>query len=185
MKPREKILALIIAGLAVLFAADRLIVAPVTTAFADVRDETRRLESRLAEARAMVKSRRKIERRWSAIRLAGLGDAADTARLRVQVRTSAWAQESGLNLNTLSTGRVEEGETYDELGFALTGVGTLESTGQFLLRVSQADFPLRIGDCTLTARGDERDALTLSLKLSTIVRPDTADTDAPSGEVAR
>lgn len=172
MNRREKILALVIAGLAALFAADRLIVAPLTAGFAEVRDETRSLEADLTEANAMVKSQRKIEQRWTAVRLAGLADAADAARLRVQVTASAWARDSGLSLNTLSTGRPEEGETYDRLGFSLTGVGTIESIQKFLIKVDQADFPLRIGDCTVTGRSDEASELTLSLKLTTIVQRD-------------
>lgn len=175
MNQREKILALVIVGLAVLFAADRLVVAPLTTAFGEIAEETRSLESELAEANAMVKSRRKIEQRWQAVRLAGLSDAIDAARLRLQVSTSAWARDSRLNLNTLSTGRAQENDPYTELGFTLTGVGSLESIQRFLIKIDQADFPLRINDCTITARGDERDELTLSLKLSTIVRAEASE----------
>ena len=177
MNQREKILALIIVALAVLFAADRFVVAPVTAAFAGVEDETARLEADLAEARAMVRSERKIERRWKAVRLAGLTDATDAARLRVQVSASAWARDGGLSLNTLSTGRVEEGETYDQLSFALTGVGNLEAIQRFLLKVTQADFPLRIESCTITSRGDDRDEMTLSLRLTTIVQGAQSDGD--------
>ncbi|MEL7087037.1 MAG: GspMb/PilO family protein, partial [Planctomycetota bacterium] len=155
-----------------------------TTAFAEVKDQTRSLEAELTETRAMIRSRRKIERRWTAVRLAGLADAADAARLRLQVSVSAWARDSGLSLNTLSTGRAQEGETYDRLGFSLVGVGSLESIQKFLIAVDRAEFALRIDGCTITARNDGRDELTLSLKLSTIVRPDTPDTDAPNPGVS-
>lgn len=185
MNGREKILALVIVGLAALFAVDRLVVAPVTTAFAEVAEETQELEAELTEARAMVNSRAKIERRRSAYRLAGLDTALDAARIRVQVHVTEWSQECGLQVNALSSGRVVRGETYDRLSFTLTGVGRLSSIHRFLLETESAGFPLRITDCTIARRGDDSDELTLSLNLSTVVTAGAEDERLARAEVTR
>lgn len=185
MNKREKIMVLIIVGLGVLFAADRFVVTPISEAFANVRAETERLEGKLTEAKAMIRNQDKIERRWSGYRFAGLKEAADAARIRVQANMTDWSQDSRFKLNNLSTGRVVEGEDYNRMAFSLSGVGSLQSIQRFLWAIDTADFPLRINDCSIVSRGDDSDELTLSMNISTIITPDAASNTMVLAEAGR
>ena len=98
MNKREKILAVIIAGLGLLFAVDRLVVAPLTSAFEAVHEEAEQVEAKLTEADAMVRSQKKIKKRWSQYRLAGLAGGAEVARIRVQSRVTEWSRSARLRV---------------------------------------------------------------------------------------
>ena len=170
MNRRELILALAVAGLIVFFAVDRLVIAPLTEGYAAMNEQADQLQSDLTEAQVMVRSADKIEKRWRDYRKAGLASAIDAARIRVQVQVSAWSAETGLQVSTLSSGRVVPGDTYDRMTFALTGSGSLQQIRDFLYDLQSANFPLRVTDCTITRRSDESDTLSVTLQLSTIVQ---------------
>lgn len=180
MTKREKILLFVTLAVVGLFALDRLVIVPVSAAFSNLEVETAAARTQLNEARTLVNRADRIEQRWGGYHAAGLGDDMNAAQARAQLRLTQWAQTAGLGIETLSTGRVVEGERFDEVSFIVSGTGSLASVERFLWEVRQADFPLRIERSDLASRNESEDALMFSLTLSTIVSAPPAE-----GEDAR
>jgi len=169
MSRREKwLLVAVVAGVA-LFAADRLIVAPLMASFAAMDDRADALEAQLADARALVNNAGRIERRHRGYLAAGLDADPSAARALLQRRLDAWSRDSGLGLKTQSAGRVVDREGLAEVTVVVSGEGTLASVERFLREVEQAPFPLRVVGCELTKRVDDADRIGVSLTLSTAV----------------
>lgn len=179
MSAREMWLLIAVLGLGGLFLADRFVLAPILEALDASEDEISRLEAELTEAQALIDSRRAIEARWAGYQLAGLDRDLERARLHVQEQLAIWSRDTGVNLESLSTGRVLDREAFQALTFNASGVGTMTQVQQFLYRLRRADFPLRVLTCDITSRGTDADRLNLSLTLSTLV------TTEPAGAPAR
>ena len=168
MKPREKLLVWVIAGLVGLFVLDRLVISRVLSAFDEVATKTAEVEKKYNEARVLVDNQRAIQMRYAAYEQASLpNNDPDAARQAV----SQWASDAGVEVSIFSPGKQTRGERYDEKVFTFTGKGTIAQVEKLLWALRTAPFPLRIERCTLTSSDETKDALTLTLSLTTLLEP--------------
>jgi hypothetical protein len=170
MSKRERILAAGVAILVALFGLDRIVLQPLTDSLGQMQAEVQQLEAHLDDANLLTRNEALIEQRWRAYRLAGVADTADRARIRVQEQLTAWSQSAGLQLQSLSTGRVATGERFDQIGFTVAGTGSIKAVQRFMWSIRVAPFPLRISSSDIVCRDEQLDRLSLSLRLSTVAK---------------
>lgn len=172
MQKPSRMMTIAIVGVAAIvgfLALDGLVLSPLAEVFDRLDIEEQRLEAELAEARALIQNEKRIRKRWSAYAAAGLDGDTEIARIRVQEQLTQWSQSAGLNVERLSSERVAPGERFDEVGFIISGTGSMASVQKFLFSLRRAPFALRIKECDITSRNEKQDRLTVSLRLSTIV----------------
>jgi len=168
MKPREKLLVWVIVGLVGLYVLDRLMISRVMAAFDQVQTQTEAAEKQYNEARVLVDNQRTIQMRYAAYEQAALpNNDADAARQQV----SQWASDAGVEVSIFSPGKQTQGERYDEKVFTFTGKGSIREVEQLLWSLRIAPIPLRIERCTLTSSDESKDELTLTMTLTTILKP--------------
>lgn len=174
MKQREKLLVFVIAGLVGLFLLDQVVISRVMTAFDEVDTKTQAAEKQYNEARALLDNQRQIMRRHAAYEQASLpGNDPDAARQYI----SQWARDAGVEVSIFSPGKQTSGERYDEKVFTFTGKGRIREVEQLLWSLRTAPIPLRIERCTLTSSDESKDELTLTLSLTTILKPTSDATE--------
>lgn len=177
MKKREKILVWVIVALIGVFVIDRIVVSRVIEAFDAVRAQTTAVNTQLIEAQGLVNNQRSIDQRWQAYRAAKLPDNDPDAALQL---ITQWALDAGMSVQVYTSGRQIAGERFDRKVFTFSATGPMRSVEGFLWSLRAAEIPLRIETCTLNSRDEDKDELSLTLMLTTIL-DSTADDAAGGG----
>lgn len=170
MHKRERILAIGVAVLVGGWALDAMFIGPGLAWLAKLRTEARSAATEAAEAGLLVDRSRQIMDRWRAWHASGVLDDEDAARFRAQQAVAGAARSSSCTIDTLGGGQrvlAAQGQTYDLLRLTVSGQGSLAEVQGFLAALESAPQPLRIERCELAARDPRKDALDLSLTLST------------------
>lgn len=177
MKKHEKILVWVIVGLIGVFVIDRIVVSRVTDAFDTVRNQTAEVEQQLVKAQVLVNNQRSIDQRWQGYHAAKLPDNDPDAALQL---ITQWALDAGMSVQVYTSGRQIEGERFDRKVFTFSATGPMRSVEGFLWSLRAAEIPLRIETCTLNSRDEDKDEISLTLMLTTILES-TADDAAGGG----
>lgn len=175
MSRRERILALLVVALIALFAGDQLVLQPLMSRYEQLNLAAADLEDELRRARVLIENRAAVEHRWREMNTTGLAAAPSAQRIAVQQRLTAWADDVGFNLATVSTGQTQEREGFDETRFVASGSGSLRAVAGFLAALEHGDYPLRIIESDIASRDETGGDLTLRLTLSTLRRAHDAD----------
>lgn len=189
MHKRERLLAIGVAVLVGGWALDAMLIGPGLAWLAKLRAEGRAAATEAAEASLLVDRSKQIMDRWRAWHASGVLDDEDAARFRAQQAVTGAARDSSCTIDTLGGGQrvpAAQGQTYDLLRLTVSGQGSLAEVQDFLAALESAPQPLRIERCELAARDPRKDALDLSLTLSTrIAAAKTRDSRAvPEGTQA-
>lgn len=168
MSKRERILAIAIAGLILLFGLDYFVIEPTLAYFRNVSAEIETAEERLRSATLLVENRQIIEERWGTYETAGVGNTESTLRYTVQQGLATWARQARFDLTTVASSRTVAGENFNEVQFVATGSGPIAAVIGFMDRVHTSEFPLRIESMEITSRSEKADSLTLRVTVSTI-----------------
>lgn len=174
MQKRERFLALGVGLLIGGWALDALLVEPGLAWLARLRAEARSATAEAAEAGLLVDHSKQIMDRWRAWHASGVLDDEDAAHYRTQQAIASAAHSSGCVIDTLGGGQrvaAAQGQSYDLLRLTVSGQGSLGEVQGFIAALEFAPQPLRIERCELAARDPRKDALDLSLTLSTRIVP--------------
>lgn len=170
MHKRERLLAIGVAMLVGGWVLDAVLVEPGLTWLAKLRTEARSAAADAADSGLLVDRSKQIMDRWRAWHASGVLDDEDAARFRAQQAVASAARGSSCTIDTLGGGQrilAAQGQTYDLLRLTVSGQGSLAEVQGFLAALESAPQPLRIERCELAARDPRKDALDLSLTLST------------------
>lgn len=174
MQRRERILAGIIGLLAGGWILDAAVIAPATTWYDGLRADARRATEEAGQAQTLVDRQARIMADWRTRHAAGLLDDEAAARFRVQRALADAARSGGLSLDSVSGGQLvpaTRDETCDTIRLTATGQGSLAQAMAFLAALEASPQPLRIERSELSAADGRKDALELSLTVSTRIVP--------------
>ncbi|MEM6750906.1 MAG: hypothetical protein AAGA57_06575 [Planctomycetota bacterium] len=168
MSLREKLLLWITLGAIGLFAADRLLLTPSLAWYDGKREQADGLERDLDQARALLDAQPVISKKWRGYRTAGLAQDASSLAAQVNASFSAWAQESGVALESVSPATRVEQEPFEEMGFVVSTRGTAGAAAAFLARLESSPIPLRVQRIDFASNDAEQDRVQLQVVVSTL-----------------
>jgi hypothetical protein len=171
LSKRERYVA-IACGLAVaVLALDRLVMAPLSAAYAETDADKRRLVKELREASQLQRQHKDAIPKWQEMVKSGMKSDADKAESQVSNAIYTWAQDAGLTLTLVKPERVMEKTKLPEIVFQVTGTGTMSSIAKLLWHVRDAKIPVKVNDVSVSARKEGTDDLSVVVHISTIYAP--------------
>ena len=178
---REKRIALIVGLLLAALALDRAFVSPLLARYDTAQDRIELATQDLTRAAQLFENESRARRRASEMAGDTLMFDAPSAESQLLNSVRQWAQESGLELNSLKLDRAETAQGFGKLTARAAATGRTESLARFLHAVQASPIPVRISDINATSRREGTDDLNVQIGLSTIFLPPAEEAPPRTG----
>jgi hypothetical protein len=168
LSKREKYILLVTLIVVTTLVADRYVVTPLMSVWAQVKAEKEGLIDQMNYAQSLFRRKALMERKWQDMISSGLERDVSKTESKVLNAVRQWSQECDFVLSSVKPERVAGQEALQQITFQVAGTGTMQSVGRLIWRIENAQLPIRIEDIQLGSRTEGVDDMSLQLKLSAI-----------------
>jgi Tfp pilus assembly protein PilO len=162
---------LTIAAIAVvaLFAGDKLLVSPLTSAWKKRAASLAELRKEVTQGKGMLEREQSIRRRWDQIRRNTLPNNASSAEQTFFRAIDRWAQSSGVSVTALTPQWRRDSDKFAALQCRIDASGGLGNLSHFIYDIERDPMALKLESLELGARDKDGQQLTLALQISGLV----------------
>jgi Tfp pilus assembly protein PilO len=171
IKNRQQLLIIVTLAAVGLFAADRIVINPLSNLWSSRKKEIAKLQSDVSNARGLVKQESRLRSRWDEMRRNTLPDNQSVAQQQVLRAFDRWARESGVTITSINPQR-HEGDDYSTLQCRVEGSGSLTKVTQFLYAMEKDPMALRFENIEISAHDTEGQVLGIGLQVSGLILPE-------------
>jgi hypothetical protein len=174
---RQQLLAIVAGAAIALWAADRLLITPLTKTFKARTEQITKLQKQVGSGRGLIQRERSLRDRWEQMRANTLPADASMAEQQLLKSFDKWAQTSRLGLASINPQWKHDSDEYMTLECRVEAAGDLNTASRFLYELEKDLIPLRVQSLEISSRAGDNDGrqLTLVLQVSGLVlTPTTA-----------
>lgn len=164
---RKKWLVIAAVGLVGLFVADRFILSPLTSRWAEHSNRIAGLRAEVAEGQALLERAEQLEQRWEAMVESSLPSNAGDAEGLVLASVNEWAGAAGVDVVALKPRWRLDSEP-PVLECSVSGTGSIEQVAHFLYALEAGHESLRVEEIALSAEDEAGKALRMDLRFTGI-----------------
>jgi hypothetical protein len=169
LKNRQQLLGFVAAAAIALFAADKLLLTPLTKTWQARSTRIAALRKNVASGQGLVQRERSLRERWEGMRANALPDNASQAEQRVLKAFDTWARQSKVSLLSISPQWKHDAEEYMTLECRIEAAGTLDTVSRFLYELEKDPAAFRLQAVELSSRDNDGQQLALGLQVSGLV----------------
>jgi Tfp pilus assembly protein PilO len=169
LKNRQQLLALLAGAGVALFAADKLLITPLTHAWKARAAEITKLRRQVAEGHSLVQREESLRHRWDQMRANTLPNNSSLAEQQVLKAFDRWSQESRISILSVSPQWKHDTEDYMTLECRVEAAGNLNAVTRFLYDVEKDPMALKLQSVEVSARDNDGQQLALGLQVSALV----------------
>jgi hypothetical protein len=166
---RQQLLLIVTLAMVGFFAADKLVMTPLASAWKSRAQTVATLRRQVAEGASLVRREEAIRSRWDRMRTNALPNNPSLAQEQVLKAFESWSQESGVSLNAITPQWKSDSDTYRTLVCRVDASGTLWTLSRFLYDIEKDAMALKVESVDLSARDNTGQQLTLGLQVSGLV----------------
>lgn len=173
MSTRERNILLVVAGVVVLFLADRYAWTPYTDAREQLQADLAAAKDKQLKAVHLIKEDRTNRQRFDQMIADGLKTDPSASESQMLHAVDDWARDARLNLQTVKRERMEQDKQFGRIVFRATASGNMAAVARFLWDVQTTKLPARIVDLQISLRQGAKegtDDLSMTVAVSTLVR---------------
>jgi Tfp pilus assembly protein PilO len=167
LSKQERILVIVTVLVLGIWAANAVVVEPLSDLRRQTANEKLELQGQLEQARNTFNRRKALERKWKGLLSEGMQSDAD-AEIRIARALTEWSKQTGMSLSSLTPERTTTDKGMKEVTFVVAGQGDLEGVASFLYRVETAELPVKVTHMQLGSSSESGDSMSLQLRLSAI-----------------
>jgi Tfp pilus assembly protein PilO len=169
LKNRQQLLA-ILAGAAIgLYAADKLLLAPLTNSWNARAKRIEELRKNVKEGRTLLSWETELRGSWDRLRTNTLPRDRSLAEQQMLKAFDRWAQDSRVNITSITPQWKQEADDYTTLECRVEAAGDLSTVSRFLYDVEQDPMALKMQVIEINARDADGQQLSLGLQVSGLV----------------
>jgi Tfp pilus assembly protein PilO len=169
IKNRQQLLTILALTVIGLFAADRLIISPLTDAWSARAKRVKDLQQRVADGKSLIDRERALKGRWEGMQKNALPTTLSTAEEQIMNSFDAWRSRSGLNINSITPQWKHDDTNFMTLQCRIEGLGSMKSVARFLYEMENSPTALRLENLEIASKDTEGQSLTFGLTVSGLV----------------
>jgi hypothetical protein len=184
IKQREKLLTLATVLVIGLFAADKLVITPLSNAWKARAERIGLLTKQIASGQQLLGREKTIRDRWDFIRTNALSPNLSAAQNQVLKSVDRWAQDSRISFTSIKPQWKSSTEDYMTLECQADAFGSLQALARFLYEMEKAHppmnppsakdrssypLPIKIEDVQIATRDSEGQQLSLGIRFTSLV----------------
>ena len=169
IKNRQQLLA-IVAGAAIgLFAADKLLLTPLTHLWSGRADQVAKLRKDVDNGKRLILREESLRSRWEQMRANTLTNNQSQAEQLVLKAFDGWAQKSGVSITSISPQWKHDADDFITLECRVDATGKLETVKDFLYSIEKDPLALKLEMVEISTRDPEGALLNLGIQISGLV----------------
>jgi hypothetical protein len=169
IKNRQHLLVIVALSVLGLFAADKLIIDPLTAAWNARAKRITELRAQVTQGKTLVDRARVIRSRWQSMQNNTLTNNASAAEQQFFQALERWRQDSRVNIVGTTPQWKSDADDYSSYQCRVEASGSLPALSKFLFDVETEPMALKLETVELTARDKEGQQLSLGLQISGLV----------------
>ncbi len=169
IKNRQQWLALLAGAVVALFAADKLLITPLTASWKQRAAQITDLRKKVSEGRALLQRESSLRSRLAQMRANTLPNDRSQAEEQMLKGVERWSGASRVTILSLSPQWKQEAEDRVTLECRLEASGDLGAVSRFLYEVESDPMALRVQSVEITARDNDGRQMALGLQISGLV----------------
>lgn len=178
---RERLIVIAAVVVLSVLVVDRYVLTPFQDRWQEVSARKEKLSQDLANASSLFDREKRLQRKWQEMRSASLKKDPAAAESQVLHAMREWSQENGLVLSSLKPEHSRQQGDLQEIGFRLTGTGSMQAAVGFLWELETSNVPLQVKEMQLSTAREGGRQMSLQLRISTIyVAPEQGDEATPA-----
>jgi hypothetical protein len=166
IKQRQKMLVIGAIAIVAIFAGDKLIVSPLTSAWDARAARIKVLRNQLSRGKMLVQRETGIRNHWDEMQKRSLTNNTSTAEQQVFRAIDGWAQETGVIVHAITPQWKHDADEFATYECRVDASGDLSKLSRFLYRAEREPLALRLDAVELSARDKEGQQLSLGLQFS-------------------
>ncbi len=168
-KNRQQLLVYAAIGVLALFAADRLVRAPLVALWDARAKQLRELRAQVTQGNMLLKREQSIRGRWDRMQHNTLTNNPSAAEQQLFAAIDGWRQDSRVVLSGATPAWKHDSDDYMTYQCRLDASGNLSSLTRFLYDIEKDPMALKLESVELAARDKEGQQLSLAVQLSGLV----------------
>jgi Tfp pilus assembly protein PilO len=169
IKNRQQILVVVTIAVVALFISDRLVFEPLIRWWKTRETQVVKLRQEVNNGRMLIQRETAIRSRWNQMRTNTLPVNTSAAEQQVLKAFDSWAQESGVNITSISPQWKNDSQDYRTLDCRVEAKGSLGTLSRLIYDVEKGPMALRLESLALTTGDDRGQGFTLDLQVSALV----------------
>jgi hypothetical protein len=169
IKNRQQLLVIAAVAVVALFAADQLVLSPLTTAWKARAERLAKLRTDINRANMLVQREQSIRSRWQQMSHNTLPTDTSGAEQQLNKAIDGWAQNSGVTISAITPQWKHDSDDYITYECRVDAAGDLGKLSRFLYSAERDPMALKLELVELGARDKEGQQLSLGLQLSGLV----------------
>jgi hypothetical protein len=170
IKNRQQMLIIGAIAVVALFAADKILITPLSNLWSARAKEIRKLEMDVAGAKSLAKQEQRLRARWDEMRQNTFPDDQSSAEQQLRTSFERWSRDTGLKITNLNPQR-HDADDYSTLQCRVEGSGTLNNVAQFLYAMEKDPMALRFENIEISSHDAEGQQLSIGLQVSGLILP--------------
>ena len=169
IKNRQQLLTILALSTIGLFAADRLIISPLTDAWTARSKRIKDLEQKVTDGKNLIDRESALRARWQDMQKNSLPTTLSAAEEQVMDSFDMWRGRSGLNINSIAPQWKHDDTNFMTLQCRIEGLGSMKSVARFLYEMEKSPTALRLENLEIGSKDTEGQTLTFGLTVSGLV----------------
>ena len=169
IKNRQQMLVVIAMAAAALFAANALVVTPLTNAWKARAKRMVDLRRQVSEGTLLLQREPGIRSRWEQIRTRALPNNTSAAEQQFHKAVDSWALESRVSIAAKTPQWKHDAEDYMTYQCRVEASGTLATLSRFLYDIEKDPMALKLDAVELSAHDKDGQQLSLAVQLNGLV----------------
>lgn len=163
---RQQLLAFVAIGAISLFAADRLVVSPLTATWKKRAERVQELRKQVNEGRNLVEREASYRSRWAQMQTNTLSSDAPQAEEQVLKAFDRWSRESRVSVLSINPLWRREADDHATLECRVDASGNLAAVSRFLFDLERDPMAVKIQTLEISSKDNDGQLLSLGLQVS-------------------
>ena len=166
---RQQMLLIVTLSMVALFAADKIIYSPLSSAWTSRSQAIAKLRTQVAGGSTLIRREQADRGRWEAMRTNALPDNPSLAQEQLLKAFESWSQESGVSINAITPQWKNDADDFKTLVCRVDASGTLWTLSRFIYDIEKDPLALKLESMDISSRDNTGQQLTLGLQVSGLV----------------
>ncbi len=175
---RQQTLTIVALAAVGLFAADHLVLEPLTASWKQRQARIAQLRQQVEEGRQLLRREDSLRSSWDRIRTNSFPNNTSQAEEQVLKSFDRWSQESRVSVLSINPQWRRDADEFMTLDCRVEAAGSLSAISRFLYNIEKDPVALRIQALELSSKDNDGQQLALGLQVSGLVLAAPSTTQA-------
>jgi Tfp pilus assembly protein PilO len=171
IKNRQQLLTVAAIAVVALFAADKLLIGPLTQFWKERSKNISDLRAKVTTGKNMIDRERALRSTWERMRTNTLPTDESIAEEQVLKAFRKWERDSRVTITSISPQPKHDSEDYTTVQCRVEASGNIESMNRFLYDLEKDPMALKLELVELSSHDTEGQQLLLGLQVSGLILP--------------